>query len=70
MRRAFMTKRTMTTMPSTKKSAWRPCVPYSPRLKRFENAQPPELGEHTDEVLKEFGFSAGEIDALRKAKAV
>ena len=45
-------------------------MPYSPRLKRFENAQPPELGEHTDEVLKEFGFSAGEIDALRKAKAV
>ena len=32
--------------------------------------RPPELGEHTDEVLKEFGFSAGEIDALRKAKAV
>lgn len=33
-------------------------------------ARPPELGEHTDEVLKEFGFSASEIDALRKAKAV
>ena len=29
---------------------------------------PPELGEHTDEVLKEFGFSAKEIAALRKAK--
>jgi crotonobetainyl-CoA:carnitine CoA-transferase CaiB-like acyl-CoA transferase len=33
-------------------------------------ARPPDLGEHTDEVLKEFGFSAGEIDALRRAKAV
>ena len=27
------------------------------------------LGQHTDEVLKEFGFSAKEIAALRKAKA-
>ncbi len=33
-------------------------------------APPPELGEHTDAVLKEFGFSAREIAALRKAKAV
>ena len=33
-------------------------------------ARPPELGEHTDEVLKEFGFSASEIAALRQAKAV
>ena len=32
-------------------------------------APPPERGEHTDEVLKEFGFSAQEIAALRKAKA-
>ena len=33
-------------------------------------ARPPELGEHTDAVLKEFGFSAKEISALRKANAV
>jgi len=33
-------------------------------------APPPELGEHTDAVLKEFGFSAKEIAHLRKAKAV
>ncbi len=33
-------------------------------------APPPELGEHTDEVLKEFGFKPKEIAALRKAKAV
>jgi len=33
-------------------------------------APPPEPGEHTDAVLKEFGFSAREIAALRKAKAV
>jgi len=33
-------------------------------------AAPPELGEHTNAVLKEFGFSAKEIAALRKANAV
>ena len=33
-------------------------------------ARPPGLGEHTDAVLKEFGFSAREIAALHKAKAV
>ena len=32
--------------------------------------RPPELGEHTDAVLKEFGFKAREIAALRKAKAL
>ena len=31
---------------------------------------PPELGQHTDEVLKEFGFAAGEIKALHDAKVV
>jgi crotonobetainyl-CoA:carnitine CoA-transferase CaiB-like acyl-CoA transferase len=31
---------------------------------------PPGLGEHTDAVLKEFGFSTREIAALHKAKAV
>ncbi len=33
-------------------------------------AWPPELGEHTDQVLKEFGFKASEIAALRKASAI
>jgi crotonobetainyl-CoA:carnitine CoA-transferase CaiB-like acyl-CoA transferase len=33
-------------------------------------APPPRLGEHTDAVLKEFGFSARAIKALRKAGAV
>jgi len=33
-------------------------------------APPPELGEHTDAVLKQFGFSAKQIAALRKANAV
>ena len=33
-------------------------------------APPPKLGEHTGAVLKEFGFSAREIKALRAAKAV
>jgi formyl-CoA transferase len=32
--------------------------------------RPPDLGEHTDEILKEFGFSADEIKALHDAKAV
>jgi crotonobetainyl-CoA:carnitine CoA-transferase CaiB-like acyl-CoA transferase len=33
-------------------------------------AAPPGLGEHTDAVLKEFGFSAKEIAALRQANAI
>ncbi len=33
-------------------------------------ARPPKLGEHTDAVLREFGFSTREIAALHKAKAV
>ncbi|MBV9261868.1 MAG: CoA transferase [Pseudolabrys sp.] len=33
-------------------------------------ARPPDLGEHTDDILNEFGFSAGEIKALHDAKAV
>lgn len=32
--------------------------------------QPPEHGEHTDEVLAEFGFSATEVEALREAGAI
>ena len=33
-------------------------------------APPPELGQHTNEVLKEFGFKPKEIAALRKANAL
>ena len=33
-------------------------------------ATPPSLGQHTDEVLKEFGFADNEIAALHQAKAV
>jgi len=33
-------------------------------------APPPAMGEHTDEVLREFGFSKKEIAALHKAGAV
>jgi crotonobetainyl-CoA:carnitine CoA-transferase CaiB-like acyl-CoA transferase len=33
-------------------------------------ATPPEIGQHTDEVLKELGFTDSEIAALHEAKAV
>jgi formyl-CoA transferase len=33
-------------------------------------APTPALGQHTDQVLREFGFSAKAIAALRKAKAI
>jgi formyl-CoA transferase len=33
-------------------------------------APPPERGEHTDEVLREFGFSPAEIAGLREAKVI
>jgi formyl-CoA transferase len=33
-------------------------------------APPPALGQHTDAVLKEFGFSGKDIAALRKANAI
>ena len=33
-------------------------------------ARPPEFGEQTDEVLKEFGFGADEIGRLREAKVI
>jgi formyl-CoA transferase len=33
-------------------------------------APPPGLGEHTDAVLREFGFSAKDIASLRKANAI
>jgi formyl-CoA transferase len=33
-------------------------------------ATPPEQGQHTDEVLKEFGFKDGEIAELHKVQAV
>jgi len=33
-------------------------------------ARPPEFGEQTDEVLKEFGFAPDEIAELRRVKVV
>jgi formyl-CoA transferase len=33
-------------------------------------AAPPEIGQHTDEVLKEFGYGDAEIGALRQANAL
>jgi formyl-CoA transferase len=40
------------------------------RTKSRIAAPPPELGQHTNEVLKEFGFKPKEISALRKANAL
>ena len=40
------------------------------RTKSRIAAPTPSLGEHTNEVLKEFGFNAKEIAALRKANAI
>ena len=33
-------------------------------------ARPPEFGEQTDEVLKEFGFSGDEIAGLKEARVI
>jgi formyl-CoA transferase len=33
-------------------------------------APPPAAGEHTDEVLREFGFDAAEIESLRRARVI
>jgi crotonobetainyl-CoA:carnitine CoA-transferase CaiB-like acyl-CoA transferase len=33
-------------------------------------APPPDMGEHTDAILEEFGFTANEIAALRKTSAL
>ena len=38
-----------------------PDLPYMPS---------PERGEHTDEILKEFGFSAEEIESMKKGNIV
>jgi crotonobetainyl-CoA:carnitine CoA-transferase CaiB-like acyl-CoA transferase len=43
------------------------------RLSRTPNgiaAPPPDRGQHTEDVLKEFGFSEPEIEALRRANAI
>ena len=34
------------------------------------SSPPPTLGEHTNVVLKEFGFSTKQINELRAAKAI
>ena len=45
----------------------------APRFSRTRpelQGPPPEPGEHTEAVLADFGFSTGEIEALKEAKAI
>jgi alpha-methylacyl-CoA racemase len=45
----------------------------APRFSRSKGAiqrQPPEVGEHSDEVLHEWGFASDEIASLREAGAI
>jgi crotonobetainyl-CoA:carnitine CoA-transferase CaiB-like acyl-CoA transferase len=34
------------------------------------DSRPPTAGEHTDEILRDAGYSADQIDALRELKVV
>lgn len=46
-----------------------PAVRYGP-AKMAVNRPPPVLGQHTDEVLQEMGFSSNDIDKLRAEGAI
>ncbi len=57
--------------PGSKKRVTVPGVPTKlSRTPGGVHQRSPLLGEHTDEVLQDFGFAAGEIAALRAARAV
>lgn len=48
-------------------------LPSFPRISGVEPEQryaPPTLGQHTDELLREMGYSAGEIEELRAGGAI
>ena len=56
--------------PTAASSAWSASRSRCRARRARSRRAPPDLGEHTDEILKEFGFSADEIKALHEAKAV
>ena len=45
-------------------------APRFSRTKTQISRPPPHAGQHTDEALADWGFSAEEIGVLRKAKAI
>ena len=45
-------------------------IPGLPKVTQNQRARAPQLGEHSDQILREWGFSAPAIDALRGTGAV
>jgi alpha-methylacyl-CoA racemase len=55
----------------TRDGVWQPApAPRFSRTKEEIQRRPPSIGEHTDEVLVDWGFKPDEISALREAGAV
>jgi crotonobetainyl-CoA:carnitine CoA-transferase CaiB-like acyl-CoA transferase len=53
------------------RSAKTPLLPISADGKRLQNRRdPPAIGQHTNEIMREIGFSSGEIAELERTGAV
>ena len=62
-----------TTVTSGRPEATFRTLPSFPRISGVDNEQryaPPEMGEHTGEVLREAGYSDAEIEQFRVAGAI